>query len=124
MQEVGDEGSHHAKTDGTAQEDSAVEVEFPVGIVPPAGVEELFQQPAGKVFQNRDNHHAGKEEGNPGVCPGLQQVHDEHSAEPVDRTQRPPQKSPVDEVPVADGAIAGLPNPADEAVGQKQHENV
>ena len=121
---MGDEGSHHAKTDGTAQEDSAVEVEFPVGIVPPAGVEELFQQPAGKVFQNRDNHHAGKEEGNPGVCPGLQQVHDEHSAEPVDRTQRPPQKSPVDEVPVADGAIAGLPNPADEAVGQKQHENV
>ena len=124
MQEVGDEGSHHAKTDGAAQEDSAVEVEFLVGIVPPAGVEEGFQQPAGEVFQNRDNHHAGKEEGDPGVGPGLQQVHDEHSAEPVDRTQWPPQESPIDEVAMTDGAIAGFPYPADETVGQKEHENV
>lgn len=121
---MGDEGSHHPKADGAAKEDSAVEVEFPVGVVPPAGVEEGFQKPAGKVFQEGDNRHAGKKERNPSMGPGLQQVHDQHPAESVDGTQWPPQKAPVYEMPGLDGAIAGFPNPADEAVGQKQHEDV
>ena len=121
---MGDEGSHHAKADGATKENPSVEVEFLVGIVPPAGVEEGLQKPAGKVFHHRHNHHAGKKQGNPGVGPRLQQVHNQHPADSVDRTQGPPQEPPVDEVAMTDGAVAGFPYPADETVGQKEHENV
>lgn len=124
MDEVGAQCSHHAKADGAAKEDAAVEIEPFLGIVPPAGVEQHFQKPAGKVFHHRHNHHAGKEQGNPGGGPGLQQVHNQHSAHAVYRTQGAVQESPVDEAPVADGAITCLPQPPDETVCQKQHEKV
>ena len=119
MQHPHDEHAEQAEEDGIQQADPAVDVEAHVGIVPPLGVEDRLQQPAGEVFERARDEQSADKEDRQAEIDRRQAVDDRQRAEAVDRAERAVQKAPVDKPPGRDGAVDALAAPAQKAVDEK-----
>ena len=113
-----DQHQHHrerAEDDCPDQAHAPADVEFPLRVVPPPGVEQLFHQPRRQIFQTARHHRAGKKQQHRVLNPAQHEQH-QHRTRAVDRTVRTVQKAAVDELPVSDGADRTFIHPADDAV--------
>ena len=100
----------------------AVEIAFLLGVVPVADLENALHHVPGDVFQQRGGDHA-EEPDQPEVIghrDGGQENDDGPGA--VNGQEGAVEEAPVHPVPLAEGDVAGLPDPAAEAVEEKQQD--
>ena len=109
-----------APGDGAGQADVAVQIEFLLGVVPVANLEQCLHGSAGDVFQRRGGQHTEQPHQPQVPSHGQGNEQDDDGAGAVDGQQRPPEEAPVHPVPLAEGDIAALPDPAAEAIEEKQ----
>ena len=122
MDKAHQQDGEEAPGDGAGEADVAVEVEFLIGVIPVADLENPLHHVPGDVFQGRGRQHA-EEPDQPEVLRhgnGGQQNDDGPGT--VNGQQGAVEKAPVHPMPLAEGDIAGLPDPAAEAVEEKQQD--
>ena len=111
---------HHAEGQQVAGAYAAVEVEALVAVIPPAGVEQLFHQPAGDVLQYPADHHGLDEHAHGLILDGGEQGGQQHGAHAVNGAIGADQEAPVDEPPELDGLDRDLHHPPQEAADEEQ----
>ena len=100
----------------------AVQVELLLGVVPVADLEQRLHGGAGDVFQCCGGQHT-QQPYQPQVPRHRQRdEEDDDGTGAVDGQQRPPEEAPVHPAALADGDVAALPDPAAEAVEEKQQD--
>ena len=124
-QEPYDKDAGNAEADGRRQTDPALDIERHAAVIPPYGMEELFQDPGGDEFQYGAPCGADQED-LPGRYESTRKVrqdpeydHAEHSAAPVDRADGSEQESEVLPVMCPAGAVDAFIDPAHEAENDK-----
>ena len=122
MDEPHQQDGKKAPGDGAGQADVTVQVEFLLGVVPVADLEQRLHGGAGDVFQRRGGQHA--QQPHQPQIPRHRQGNEQDDDGPgaVDGQQRPPEEAPVHPMPLAEGDVAALPDPAAEAIEEKQQD--
>ena len=121
MQNQNENYRERAENDRADEADSAPDVEFPLRVIPPSGVEQLFHQPRGKIFQTARQNRTREEEQH-GILDSAQYQQHQHRTRAVDRAVRAVQKAAIDELSLANGADGTLIHPADDAVDHQPEE--
>lgn len=109
-----------APGDGAGEADVAVEVEFLIGVIPVTDLEDPLHGRAGGILQRRGSGHAKKPHQVQVVLHGNDGKQDDDGPGAVDRQQGTVEKAAVYPLALADGDIAGLPDPAAETVEIKE----
>ena len=110
---------------GKLRADIAAQIEFHVGVIPPADVVDLEQRPAADQLNGGGQRHADEKDGHGAQAAAVRQrnqvdtVDQPHHAEAVDRADRPAEKAAVDECMGLDGGVDNLNAPADEPVQEE-----
>ena len=110
---------------GELRADIAAQIEFHVGVIPPADVVDLEQRPAADQLNGGGQRHADEKDGHGAQAAAVRQrdqvdtVDQPHHAEAVDRADRPAEKAAVDERMGLDGGVDDLNAPADEPVQEE-----
>ncbi len=129
------EGVHHPDNNGRGQTEEdqvsdphpTVKVHGLFGIVPPAGVEELFQIPAGEVFQAAAQEEAGQKHIAPGAPVSQKAAHyngDKGDAAAIDGAPGPQQEAAVDQTPVFNGYQHHFHHPAQKGKKEKEQREL
>ena len=123
--EVAEEDAGQAEEGGVQQADPAIEMEFILGVVPPAHVEELFHGEAGDIFYQGGQDRA-QEEGQKGIlAAAVQAEKDNQRAVAVDGADGTVEEAPLfAELPLAGGAVDHFAAPAKDAVDYQQEEGI
>ncbi len=107
------------------QADVAVQVEFTVGVIPPAGITEPFQDVPADPFHRRGNDGAEQEEEEPAGGGQFVEAHgDDAARHAVDQAQRAAQHTAVLVAPLSHGGEQDFGQPADEGVAEKQPDKI
>ena len=110
---------------GELRADIAAQIEFHVGVIPPADVVDLEQRPAADQLNGGGQRHADEKDGHGAQAAAVRQwnqvdtVDQPHHAEAVDRADWPAEKAAVDECMGLDGGVDDLNAPADESVQEE-----
>ena len=115
---------HGPKGHEAPQAHAAVDVQKALGIVPPAGVKELFHRPGGQVFQRCGQNGAGRNSSRRAVLQRRKDEDHRHRARAVDGAHRPVEKAAVDQLFAGHGAEDALIHPADEAVNGRTTKTI
>ena len=120
-----EEDAGQAEEGGVQQADPAIEMEFILGVVPPAHVEELFHGEAGDIFYQGGQDRA-QEEGQKGIlAAAVQAEKDNQRAVAVDGADGTVEEAPLfAELPLAGGAVDHFAAPAKDAVDYQQEEGI
>ena len=113
----------HAENHHSEQTNSAVDVEFAVGVIPPARVEEFFHNVRGRVFENARKQNAEYKD-QPPLLNTAENRHVEARTPAVNRAVRTVQKSAVYEFLLRDRADNHFPHPPDDRVEQEPQKPV
>ena len=107
------------------QADVAVQVEFTVGVIPPAGVAEPFQDVPADPFHRRGNNGAEQEEEEPAGGGQFVEAHgDDAARHAVDQAQRAAQHAAVLIAVPSHSGEQDFGQPADEGVAEKQPDKI
>ena len=123
MQHLHRKHAHQAPGQAEFQADVTAQIEFLFGIIPPCGVKQRFQRPAGDQLQRAGQQGAAHEQRQRPIRQRLQRHEHDHHAEAVDGADRPVQKAPVHPFAGAQGAEHHLQAPAQKGVDQKIPQN-
>ena len=113
---------HDAPEEAHLQTDPALDVEAKPGVVPVAHMGGGLQEPRHEVLPRGHYYHGGEIEHQQVVLQWGEKEDHQQNASAIDGADGSVEKAPGDIVPLLDGAVAGLPEPAAEGIKDKIEE--
>lgn len=117
LDKVAQQHARKAKACGVQKAHTAIDLEFIMGVVPPAHVEELFHDPAREVFKDRRDDRTEDEREHRILEATVQKIQHEQRAMAVNGAEKAVEEASLfADVTLGDGAVEHLAAPAEGAV--------